>query len=173
MLVGVFLQPWHWSHSVYPIRNRSSKQARRLVDCTICFLLMTIWKLISCLVYYTYFVSWLHPKPFCCIMRNRTSSSVANFVSKLLCELKYFTPLWNLMIRVCKSIYVFIRLPGWPFPLNYGLRSSVSWYMYSWFCFYSPPRDNLLYNIGTPLCQSNISQLGYYTWLFQEFDAVD
>ena len=165
MVVGVLL------HSVSLIRNRPRNNHGHL---WIGRYVSSWWLSGSSFhVWYTYFVSWLHPKPFCCIMRNRTSSSVANFVSKLLCKFKYFTSLWYLMIRVCKSIYVFIRLSGWPFPLNYGLRSSVGWYMYSWFCLYSPPRDILLYNISIPLCQSNISQLGYYTWLFQEFDAVD
>ena len=53
----------------------------------ICFLLMLIWKLISCLIY-------IHPKSLYCIVRNRASCSAAYIVYKLLYKSDYFTSSW-------------------------------------------------------------------------------
>ena len=112
---GSLVTPMTLIHSVYRIRNRSENKHRNLL----CFLLMLIWKLISCLIY-------IYPKSLYCIVRNRASCSAAYFVYKLLYESDYFTSSWYLITWVCNSISAFIHLPGWPFQLNDGLRLSVT-----------------------------------------------
>ena len=47
---GSFVTPMALTHSVYPIR-KVEEQAPKPVDWTRCFLLMLIWKLISCLMF--------------------------------------------------------------------------------------------------------------------------
>ena len=137
---------WLWdfgySHDTNTFRLSHQKQveeqAPKPVD-WICFLLMLIWEVISCLIY-------IYPKSLYCIVGNRASCSAAYSVYKLLYKSDYFTSSWYLIRWVCNSISAFIHLPGWPFHLNYGLRLSIT--LYFWFCNYSPRSDIFLYNIG-------------------------
>ena len=130
MVVGVLLLPWHWH--IPSIRL----EIGRITSTENCRLDMfppdAHLEIISCLIY-------IYPKSFYCIMRYRASCSAAYFEYKLLYNCDYFTSLWYLMIWVCNSISASIHLPGWPFPLNYGLRLSIT--LYFWFCNDSPPSD--------------------------------
>ena len=75
------------------------------------------------------------------------------------------------------SIAAFIHLPGWPFPLNYGLRLSIT--LYFWFCNYSPPSDisALQYwieyvTLGLLCLKVKYSQLGYSVGMFQPLQLI-
>ena len=136
----------------------------------ICFLLMLIWKLISCLIY-------IYPKSLYCIVRNRASCSAAYFVYKLLYKSDYFTSSSYLIRCVCNNISAFIHLPGWPFPLNYELRLSIT--LYFWFYNYSPRSDistlqNWVEYVTLILIWVKViySQLGYSAGMFQPLQLI-
>ena len=135
-----------------------------------CFLLMLIWKLISCLIY-------IYPKSLYCIVRNMASYSAAYFVCKLLYKYDYFTSSWYLIGWVCNSISVFIHLPGWPFHLNYGSRLSIT--LYFWFCNYSPRSDISALQYWVEYVTLRLiwvkvihSQLGYSAEMFQPLQLI-